>query len=64
MNDYEVMVMGCGAPNERCVGARAHGGIDLSYANAPYTLVQCAMHIHATVAEFLPTVLSKLEPFA
>jgi len=24
--------------------------------------VQRAMHIHPTVAEFLPTVLSKLEP--
>ncbi len=38
--------------------------LDLMYANAPYTIVQRAMHIHPTVAEFLPTVLSKLEPFA
>jgi pyruvate/2-oxoglutarate dehydrogenase complex dihydrolipoamide dehydrogenase (E3) component len=38
--------------------------LDLMYAKAPYTIVQRAMHIHPTVAEFLPTVLSKLEPFA
>lgn len=37
--------------------------LDLMYAKAPYTVVQRAMHIHPTVAEFLPTVLSKLEPF-
>jgi pyruvate/2-oxoglutarate dehydrogenase complex dihydrolipoamide dehydrogenase (E3) component len=38
--------------------------LDVVYAKAPYTVVQRAMHIHPTVAEFLPTVLSKLEPFA
>ena len=38
--------------------------LDAMYAKAPYTVVQRAMHIHPTVAEFLPTVLSKLEPFA
>ncbi len=38
--------------------------LDVMYARAPYTVVQRAMHIHPTVAEFLPTVLSKLEPFA
>src|SRR5262249_31592883 len=37
--------------------------LDMMYAKAPYTVVQRAMHIHPTVAEFLPTVLSKLEPF-
>ena len=37
--------------------------LDVMYAKAPYTVVQRAMHIHPTVAEFLPTVLSKLEPF-
>jgi len=37
--------------------------LDIMYAKAPYTVVQRAMHIHPTVAEFLPTVLSKLEPF-
>jgi pyruvate/2-oxoglutarate dehydrogenase complex dihydrolipoamide dehydrogenase (E3) component len=38
--------------------------LDVMYAKAPYTLVQRAMHIHPTVAEFLPTVLSKLEPLS
>jgi pyruvate/2-oxoglutarate dehydrogenase complex dihydrolipoamide dehydrogenase (E3) component len=38
--------------------------LDVMYAKAPYTVVQRAMHIHPTVAEFLPTILSKLESFA
>lgn len=38
--------------------------LDVMYAKAPYTVVQRAMHIHPTVAEYLPTVFSKLEPFA
>ena len=41
-----------------------HVLLDLMYAQAPYTVLQRAMHIHPTVAEFLPTVLSKLEPFS
>ena len=41
-----------------------HVLLDVMYAKAPYTVVQRAMHIHPTVAEFLPTVLSKLEPVA
>jgi pyruvate/2-oxoglutarate dehydrogenase complex dihydrolipoamide dehydrogenase (E3) component len=41
-----------------------HVLLDAMYAKAPYTVLQRAMHIHPTVAEFLPTVLSKLEPFA
>src|SRR4029077_18681677 len=40
-----------------------HVLLDVMYAKAPYTIIQHAMHIHPTVAEFLPTVLSKLEPF-
>ena len=40
-----------------------HVLLDAMYAKAPYTTVQRAVHIHPTVAEFLPTVLSKLEPF-
>jgi pyruvate/2-oxoglutarate dehydrogenase complex dihydrolipoamide dehydrogenase (E3) component len=36
--------------------------LDVMYAKAPYTVVQRAMHIHPTVAEYLPTVLSQLEP--
>jgi pyruvate/2-oxoglutarate dehydrogenase complex dihydrolipoamide dehydrogenase (E3) component len=38
--------------------------LDVMYAKAPYMVIQRAMHIHPTVAEYLPTVLSKLEPFA
>jgi len=41
-----------------------HVLLDMMYAKAPYTVVQRAMHIHPTVAEFLPTILAKLEPFA
>ena len=36
--------------------------LDLMYAKAPYTVIQRAMHIHPTVAEYFPTLLSKLEP--
>jgi len=39
-----------------------HVLLDVMYAKAPYTVVQRAMHIHPTVAEYLPTVLSRLEP--
>ena len=41
-----------------------HVLLDVMYAKAPYTVIQRAMHIHPTVAEYLPTVLSKLEPLA
>src|SRR5688500_2289308 len=41
-----------------------HVLLDVMYAKAPYTLVQRAMHIHPTVAEYIPTILSKLEPVA
>ena len=41
-----------------------HVLLDLMYAKAPYTLLQHAMHIHPTVAELLPTALSKLQPFS
>ena len=40
-----------------------HVLLDAMYAKTPYTVIQRAMHIHPTVAEYLPTVLSKLEPF-
>ena len=36
--------------------------LDAMYAKAPYTVIQRAMHIHPTVAEYLPTILAKLEP--
>jgi len=38
--------------------------LDVMYAKVPYTVVQRAMHIHPTVAEYLPTVLCSLEPLA
>ncbi|MGA2102983.1 MAG: mercuric reductase, partial [Candidatus Sulfotelmatobacter sp.] len=41
-----------------------HVPLDVMYAKAPYTVIQRAMHIHPTVAEFLPTILAKLGPFA
>ena len=41
-----------------------HVLLDVMYVKAPYTVVQRAMHIHPTVAEYLPTVFSKLEPLA
>ena len=39
-----------------------HVLLDVMYAKAPYTVVQRAMHIHPTVAEFLPVVMSNLKP--
>ena len=41
-----------------------HVLLDTMYMKAPYTVIQRAMHIHPTVAEYLPTLLGKLEPFA
>jgi pyruvate/2-oxoglutarate dehydrogenase complex dihydrolipoamide dehydrogenase (E3) component len=37
-----------------------HAVLDVMYARAPYTVLQRAMHIHPTVAEYLPTVLGDL----
>ena len=37
-----------------------HSVLDLMYAQAPYTVMARAMHIHPTVAEFLPTMLGEL----
>jgi len=41
-----------------------HVLLDVMYAKAPYTVIERAMHIHPTVAEYLPTILGKLVPFA
>jgi pyruvate/2-oxoglutarate dehydrogenase complex dihydrolipoamide dehydrogenase (E3) component len=41
-----------------------HVLLDVMYAKAPYTVIQRAMHIHPTVAEYLPIILAKLEPLA
>jgi uncharacterized membrane protein YecN with MAPEG domain len=32
------------------------------YAKAPYTVLQRAVHIQPTVAEFIPTLLGDLSP--
>ena len=39
-----------------------HTIIDIMYAGVPYTVLRRAMHIHPTVAELVPTLLSKLKP--
>jgi pyruvate/2-oxoglutarate dehydrogenase complex dihydrolipoamide dehydrogenase (E3) component len=41
-----------------------HCVLDVMYAKAPYTVLQRAMHIHPTVAEFIPTMLEDLAPLA
>ena len=39
-----------------------HCVLDTMYAKAPYTVLQRAVHIHPTVAEFIPTLLGDLSP--
>ncbi len=39
-----------------------HSLIDVMYADAPYTVIQRATHIHPTVAELIPTMLGDLKP--
>jgi len=39
-----------------------HCVLDAMYAQAPYTLLERAMHIHPTVAEFIPVMLEELIP--
>ncbi len=39
-----------------------HCVLDAMYAKAPYTLLKRAMHIHPTVAEFIPVMLDNLSP--
>ena len=38
-----------------------HSILDVMYANAPYTVIQRAMHIHPTVSELIPTMLGELK---
>jgi pyruvate/2-oxoglutarate dehydrogenase complex dihydrolipoamide dehydrogenase (E3) component len=40
-----------------------HSILDVMYADAPYTLIQRAVHIHPTVTELIPTMLGDLHPF-
>jgi pyruvate/2-oxoglutarate dehydrogenase complex dihydrolipoamide dehydrogenase (E3) component len=39
-----------------------HCILDVMYAQAPYTMLQRAVHIHPTVCELIPTVLGDLKP--
>ena len=39
-----------------------HSVLDVMYADAPYTVIQRAMHIHPTVTELIPTMLGNLKP--
>lgn len=39
-----------------------HSLVDVMYADAPYTVIQRAMHIHPTVTELIPTMLGDLKP--
>ena len=39
-----------------------HSILDLMYADAPYTVIQRAVHIHPTVTELIPTMLGELKP--
>ena len=41
-----------------------HCVLDTMYAKAPYTVLQRAVHIHPTVAEFIPTLLGDLAPLS
>ena len=41
-----------------------HSILDVMYCDAPYTVVQRAVHIHPTVTELIPTMLGELEPLA
>ncbi len=39
-----------------------HSILDVMYADAPYTVIQRAVHIHPTVSELIPTMLGNLKP--
>jgi pyruvate/2-oxoglutarate dehydrogenase complex dihydrolipoamide dehydrogenase (E3) component len=58
------------AENEKILGAAilgiggdeiVHSILDMMYADAPYTVIQRAMHIHPTVTELIPTMLGNLQ---
>jgi pyruvate/2-oxoglutarate dehydrogenase complex dihydrolipoamide dehydrogenase (E3) component len=39
-----------------------HSVLDVMYADAPYTTISRAMHIHPTITELIPTLLQDLTP--
>jgi pyruvate/2-oxoglutarate dehydrogenase complex dihydrolipoamide dehydrogenase (E3) component len=68
---YGFMKIAVDAETKQILGAAILGSggdeiihvlLDAMYARAPYTVLQRAMHIHPTVAEFIPTVLGQLRP--
>ncbi len=59
------------AKTERILGAAIlgiggdeviHSILDIMYADAPYTTIQRAVHVHPTVTELVPTMLGNLKP--
>ena len=59
------------AETERILGAAIlgvggdeviHSLLGVMYADAPYTVLQRAVHVHPTVAELIPTLLADLKP--
>lgn len=41
-----------------------HAILDVMYSKKPYTVITHAVHIHPTVSELIPTLLSELKPLA
>ncbi len=41
-----------------------HSILDVMYADAPYTVIQRAVHIHPTVTELIPTMLASVKPLS
>jgi pyruvate/2-oxoglutarate dehydrogenase complex dihydrolipoamide dehydrogenase (E3) component len=39
-----------------------HSILDVMYAQAPYSVVERAVHIHPTVSEYVPVALADLKP--
>lgn len=39
-----------------------HSIVDIMYSKAPFTVIQRAVHVHPTVSELIPTMLSELKP--
>ena len=39
-----------------------HSILDIMCADAPYTVIQRAVHIHPTVTELIPTLLGDTKP--
>jgi pyruvate/2-oxoglutarate dehydrogenase complex dihydrolipoamide dehydrogenase (E3) component len=39
-----------------------HALVDVMYADAPYTVISRAVHVHPTISELVPTMLQDLKP--